>query len=187
MNNSELWFNQNYKWISYWARKWSPYEWRELVTHFWVWLDKNWIKFNLIPDNDERKKYIQKWFRNQVSWKSSDYNKSISVNNLEEEWQIPDIIEDNYYDILSESDRDDIKDWLLDINRRFSEHSVDRLMLLRKIYLELSTPNKVLWDLYFTQMLSMRQISKKIDLPLSSVYNMVTDLKNIIKTECGLK
>lgn len=187
MNNAEIWFNKNYIWIKYWAKKWSPQYWSDLITFYWLWLNKNWLKFSIIPDGDERKKYTQKWFRNTVSWSSSDFNKSLTINNLEDEWVIPDVCEENYYDIISESEREDIKEWLLDINKRFSENSVDKLMLLRKIYLELSTPNKVLWDLYFTQMLSMRDISKKIDLPLSSVYNMITELKKIIRKECGLK
>jgi predicted DNA-binding protein YlxM (UPF0122 family) len=54
-------------------------------------------------------------------------------------------------------------------------------MLMRKIYLTLDTHQRVLWDLYFSQMLSMRAIGKKLDLPLSAVYNMVVELKSEIK------
>jgi predicted DNA-binding protein YlxM (UPF0122 family) len=54
-------------------------------------------------------------------------------------------------------------------------------MLMRKIYLTLDTHQRVLWDLYFSQMLSMRAIGKRLDLPLSAVYNMVVELKSEIK------
>jgi hypothetical protein len=34
-------------------------------------------------------------------------------------------------------------------------------------------------------MLSLRQISAKLDIPLSAVYGMVTELKKKIQRECG--
>jgi len=40
--------------------------------------------------------------------------------------------------------------------------------------------------MYFTQMLSMRAIGKKIDLPLSAVYNMLNDLKIKLKLCAGI-
>jgi len=187
VTNVELWFNKNYHWIIRLAKRNSPVEWGELITHFWLWLTKNWSKFSQIPDGDEKQKYVNKWFGNQVRWSSSDYNKSLSVNNIPEEFNIPDLEDEGIYDVCIDADTSDVKEWLLDISRRFPEQSVDRLILLRKIYLELSTPSKVLYDLYFTQMMSMRDISKKIDLPLSTIYNMIVELKIKIKIECGLK
>lgn len=184
---SDQWFNKNYSWICYWAKRWSPNDWRELVTQLWLYLTKSWSKFSQIPDNEERIKFIQTWYKNSVNWESSDYNKTLKVNNLDETWTIPDEPEDYYIEIIAETSREDLQEWLVDINRRFSDYDVDRLIKFRQIYLTLPTTEKVLYDLYFSQMMSMRDIAKKIDLPLSTIYNMLKDLKNKLKIECGLK
>jgi DNA-directed RNA polymerase specialized sigma subunit len=103
------------------------------------------------------------------------------VNSIDEEYDIPDLAEESFIEVTCETDREDIKEFMLDLNRRFSEYDVNRIMLMRKIYLTLDTHQRVLWDLYFSQMLSMRAIGKKLDLPLSAVYNMVVELKAEIK------
>jgi DNA-directed RNA polymerase specialized sigma subunit len=103
------------------------------------------------------------------------------VNSIDEEYDIPDIAEESFIEVTCETDREDIKEFMLDLNKRFSEYDVNRIMLMRKIYLTLDTHQRVLWDLYFSQMLSMRAIGKKLDLPLSAVYNMVVELKAEIK------
>jgi DNA-directed RNA polymerase specialized sigma subunit len=103
------------------------------------------------------------------------------VNSIDEEYDIPDIAEQSFIEVTCETDREDIKEFMLDLNKRFSEYDVNRIMLMRKIYLTLDTHQRVLWDLYFSQMLSMRAIGKRLDLPLSAVYNMVVELKSEIK------
>lgn len=187
MKTSELWFISNYKWIQYWSKKWSPQYWSDLITFYWLYIDKNWSKFSQIPDGDERKKFTQTWFKNNTRWESSEFNKSLSINNLDEEWSIKDEAIDNGIEIAAECELNDIKEWLIDIHNRFSDLQADRLILLRKIYLELKTHEKVLYDFYFIKMLSMRDIAKKLDLPLSTIYNMISDLKIKIKLQCGLK
>jgi DNA-directed RNA polymerase specialized sigma subunit len=117
---------------------------------------------------------------------NSDFNKSIRVNNLSEEFDVFEESEDNFIEVMCETDRPDIRDFMMDISRRYSEYDVDKIVLLRAIYIELETYERVLWDLYFNQMLSMRDIGKKLDLPLSSVYNMVKELKIKVKLRCGI-
>jgi hypothetical protein len=124
--------------------------------------------------------------KNNVGWRNSDFNKSIRVNSMDEEYDIPDIAEESFIEVTCETDREDIKEFMLDLNRRFSEYDVNRIMLMRKIYIGLETHERVLYDLYFSQMLSMRAISKKIDLPLSAVYNMLNDLKIKLKLCAGI-
>jgi DNA-directed RNA polymerase specialized sigma subunit len=184
MNGSQ-WITDNYKTIERWCKHWHKEEFRELIVHFAMYVDKNWIKFNAIPDDEQRIKFMQAWLKNMVKWPMSEFNKSIRVNNLPEEYNIPEEPEDSYIEIFAESSRSDIRDWMIDINRRHNELDVTRLMILRKVYLELGTPEKVLYDLYFTQMMSMRDIAIKIDLPLSAVYQMIKILKYKMKIKCG--
>lgn len=119
-------------------------------------------------------------------WSNSEYNRLHSVNNLPDNWEIPDSSEDAHIEVLAEADRDDLKLWMKDLHENFGEDKSNKLMKLRQIYLKLETHEKVLYDLYFTQMLSLRDIGKKIDLNHMAVYVMVTDLKNKLKIWIGI-
>ena len=184
--NGSKWIEDNYQFLETWARRWSPDYWSELISFYCLYIDSNWSKFSAIPDDEQRLKFTQTWFSNNVKWYNSDFNKAIKVNSVGEEYDIPDEAEDNYLEAICEADREDIKDFMLDLHKRFSEYDVTRIMLMRKIYLTLDTHEKVLYDMYFTQMLSMRAIGKKIDLPLSAVYNMISDLKIKLKLCAGI-
>jgi len=164
---------------------WAGDGWSDLLNLYIEYLDSHWLKFANIPPNDERLKFTQTWLQNMVRWKNSDYNKTYSVNNLEEGWDIPDEAEDHMIEIMAESDREDIGQWMIDVHRNFNELDAIRLIKLREIYLQLTTPERVLWDLYFTKMMSLRQIGKKIDLPHMAVFTMIRDLKNKIRLWIG--
>lgn len=183
--NGGSWIEKNYKFLEMWSKRWSPEHWVDLLSMYCIYINSNWSKFSAIPDNEQRLKFTQTWFSNNVKWSNSDFNKSIKVNSFGEEYDIPEESEESFVEITCETNREDIKDFMLDLNRRFSEHDVTRIMTMRKIYLTLETHEKVLWDLYFTQMLSMRAISKKVDLPLSAVYNMISELKIKLKICIG--
>lgn len=192
MNNWQVWINKNYLKIEYWSKHWAGEDWAELVAHFSLYLNARWSKFSTIPDDEQRIKFMQAWMKNQVNWWNSDFSKSLRVNNLSVDEDIESdfgrreeqIAYDDFIELKSELVRDDIKDWLIDLNRNWNDLDIDRLVKIRKIYLSLSSHEKVLYDLYFTKMMSMRQIGEKLDLPLSAVYNMIKDLKKIIKDRC---
>jgi DNA-directed RNA polymerase specialized sigma subunit len=156
-----------------------------------IYLNKNWPRFSQIPDGEERIKFLQTWMRNQVAWYNSEFNKNIRVNNLSVDEDIQSdfgrreeqIAYDDLIELKSEVVRDDIKDWLIDLNQNWNDLEIDRLVKIRQIYLTLPGHQKVLYDLYFTKMMSMRDIGKKIDLPLSAVYNMIKELKEKILSE----
>lgn len=184
MSNASSWVEANWKWIEYWAKRWSWDNWGDLVSHLYIYLDKNWVKFSAIPDDSQRIKFVQSWFKNSTRWTESEFNKSTRVNNFKDDWSIPDVGEDNLLEVICESDREDIRDWLVDIHKRWGEVGSNKLIKLRAIYLELDTHEKVLWDLYFNKMLSMREIGSKLGLPLSAIYIMIKELKNKVKRLC---
>lgn len=181
----QQWLTINYKMLSYWSRHWHREEWRELLAHLSLYLEKNWPKFSKIPDGEERIKFCQTWMKNNVKWKNSDFNKTIGVNNFSDEWESSEELYEEPYDILAEDFTDDIKDFIVDLNRRFTESETKKILTVRQIYLTLQSHEKVLYDLYITQMLSLRDIAAKIDLPVSAVYKMVNELKYKIKN--GIK
>lgn len=179
--NGHKWVEDNYKFLEVWSKRWSPQYWDELISMYCIYIHMNWPKFSAIPDDEQRLKFSQTWMSNNVKWKNSDFNKAIRVNSMDEEYDIREESEESFIEVTCETDREDIKEFMLDLNKRFSEYDVNRIMTMRKIYLNLDTHQRVLWDLYFTQMLSMRAIGKKLDLPLSAVYNMIVELKQEIK------
>jgi hypothetical protein len=180
----QQWLEKNYRIISYWARRWHPEEWRELLAFMTFYLEKNWHKFSKIPDGEERIKFLQTWMKNNVSWSNSDFRKSIAVNNFTEEFDFGDEILDDNLDIKAEDIGDDVKEFIIDLYRRFSEEEVLKIISVRKVYLTLQSHEKVLYDLYITQMLSIRGVAKRLNLPMSAVYGMINDLKKKINDEC---
>ncbi len=184
MNNWQTWFQLNYKVIAMWSKRWAGEYWAELLSEMTIYLQKNWIRFSAIPDGNERIKFLQTWMKNQVSWTNSDFNKTIRTNNLPEELDIAEDVSDDLIELKGEYLREDIKDWLIDLHNNWESKQIDQLIQIRKVYLTLESHHKVLYDLYFTQMMSMRDIGKKLDLPLSAVYNMIKELKKIITERC---
>jgi hypothetical protein len=194
MPNWQMWIEQNYKVIAMWARRWHPEEWRELIAFMTFYLQKNWAKFSLIPDGEQRIKFLQTWMKNNVKWQNSDFNKSIAVNNLgieyysNEEWDFEGGSRvqayEERFDVIAEDMSDDVKAFIIDLERRFSEQEVEKIIKVRKIYLTLPSHEKVLYDLYFTKMLSIRGVAKQLDLPLSSVHNMILQLRKKIQDLC---
>lgn len=179
------WITDNWKDLSKYAKMRHGTEWRELLVHFSLYVHKHWITFSAIPDDIQRIKFARTWFKMNVIWEKSDFNKCIRVNNLPENTYIPDDVEEQYLDILAEDVDESVVDWMIDVKKNFSEESSQKLFKVRKIYLGLQLHEKVLYDLYFTQMMSIRQIGIKIDLPPSAIHTMLIELKNKIKSQCG--
>lgn len=94
--------------------------------------------------------------------------------------------EDHLLELRCESNREDIREWLVDVYVQFGDVGTNKLVKLREIYLKLEVHERVLWDLYYTNMNTMRDISKKLDIPLTAVYKMITDLNLKIKEKYGV-
>lgn len=181
---SNKWVEVNYKEIVKLSKYYTE-DWRTIITYFYLWLDKdaNWTKFSKLGHNDKMR-WTNTWFRNNAKWPNSDFNKDNKVNDLDHEFdetwyegeQSPINIE-----IGAESTSDSIKEWLIDIELNFTELQASRLITLKTIYItKLDMKDRVLFDMYFTDMLSMRDISKKINIPLASVHQMIVVLRKKI-------
>lgn len=116
------------------------------------------------------------WKKNSKFWKEIDISDQID--------DIPDIEYDQYLDLRAE-DEGILTEWICEITHEFGEISADKLVKIRKVYLGLETTDKVLYDMYFTNEMSMRDISNKLNIPLSTVFGMITRLKNNIKVCVG--
>jgi len=177
-----VFIQDNWKFIETWSKRWSKDNWIDLTSNLTLYLDKNWKKFSLLKTDDEKIKWIQAWMRNQTRWSGTDFNKDIRVNNCDENWDIPDeMIDHTDIEIAAESAPQWTKEWLIDISARMSDRDCTRLIRIKNIYHTMPSHEKVLYNLYFEDMKSLRAIAKQLNLPLSAVHIMVGDLKNKIK------
>ena len=180
------WITDNWKDLEGWAKCRHQTEWRELLVHYSFWVHKNWHTFSALPELDKIK-FTRTWFKNNVAWSKSDFRKSIDVNNLPEDYS--DLISDDGYndwmEIRAEDVDESIVDWMIDIHNNWSERDAKRLIHIRKIYLELPLHQKVLYDMYFTRMMSLRDIGTKLNLPHLAIWTMVKELKKTIEEKCN--
>jgi hypothetical protein len=191
--NGEIFIVSNYTQLRLMSRRWGGGDWIDLLSYYTIWIDKNWTRLVNLP-HDDQMKFSQTWLKNNSKWSNSEYNKMRAVNNLSsmtdndnsdinlEPLQVD--YEPGYDDMIelrSETLPEDIKIWLFDLSQNFGEKDVERLVKMRAIYLELQTHERVLWDLYFTQMMTMRDISSKLKLPLTSIHLMIGELKTKFK------
>lgn len=183
----QQWITNNWNFLQKWSRIWcnNNDDADELLGLFTIYLNENWEKFQSIPDGDERIKWTQTWLRNNVNWTNSEFNKQRRVNSLKEEWE-QEAPYDDLIEVRCETDRDDIRDWLVDLNRNYSDTQVEKLVRLREIYLTLTTAEKVLWDLHFTNGLSLRKIGIKLNLSHMAIFTMLRDLKQKIRLRYGI-
>lgn len=199
MHNWQIWLTANYKIISFWARKWHPKDWRELLAYLALYLEKNWVKFSLIPDGEQRIKFLQAWMKNNVRWENSEFRKANDVNHLEEDYinfwtNNPEKIEHILcqptvidYTVIAEDISFEVKEFIIDLKNNYSENEVNKILKIRQIYLTLNTHEKVLYDLYITQMMSIRGVARQLNLPPSAVYGMINELKKKLIEKCGLQ
>jgi hypothetical protein len=170
------WFNRNYKNLEKWSKYWHE-DWSGLLSSYYEWLVKNWDKFDKM-DEESKSKWSMNWFKmNGRVWNNSDFNRQSKLLAQREDFEIQEgeFLEEHYFEW------GDLSLWIKDITENYSEKECRELVRCRQLYLTLPLHKKVLWDLYFNQMLSMRDISSKLNLPLTSVYKMIKDLKEEIK------
>jgi hypothetical protein len=174
---AQEWFIENYKKLEEYSKWWNE-DWSGLLSSYYEWLDKNWEQFDKIPDGDQRMKWSMNWFKmNGKVWSNSEFMRQNKMLSGREEVVIEDsIIDEGHYFEWGE-----LNDWIKDISTNWNDLEVKELVRCRKLYLTLPLHKRVLWDLYFNQMLSMRDISNKLNLPLTSVYKMLKELKKEIQ------
>lgn len=178
-----IWISKNYTQLEYWAKRRDFNNWSDLLSHLTLHLEKNWSVFKNIPD-DKKIAWCQGWYKNQVRWMNSKHNVDIFGDEfcgstfLEFKTEIYDQPEDFDIDMICDYDDDELL-WVEDL----TDEQIYKIRKIKKLYLTFTNEEQVLFDLYFKEMLSQRQISIKINIPLSAVYNMLKALKIKIKNE----
>jgi len=177
------WSEENFELLVYWAKRRDFLNWSDLVQNLIIHLEKNWSWFSAIPDG-KKIAWCQGWYKNQVLWLNSKHNIEIfghdrsKGTDLEFKAEIYDIVQDcNFDDII------DFGEELVWWTEEFSDLQISRLKKIEEIYSTFGPEEQVLFDLYFKNGLSQRDIAKKINIPLSAVYNMLKTLKTKIKNE----
>lgn len=189
------WFSEYFKNIRSIARGYTQ-DWGDLISLYYLYLKKSgWAKVHkgeVVPfsqlNEDKKSKLTRKWMKSNSKWDNVDFCE-MRVNDLSEEMtQIEDVEFEDPMDILigAEDINDSVKEWIEDITRRYGEHRANKLIEVRYHYLNsLTLPEKVLYDLTYTQEMTTRSVAKKLGIPHTSCYLMVRDLNNKLKLLCG--
>ena len=192
----DAWVSDNYSYLDDLTKynfRYNKNEDMDMISYYYLYLlDRGWRKIYTLSDIDKRK-FTKKWFHNTSRWqvlktkngKPTHELGELGVNNIPEDFIF---IEEADFQIDIEINSEDLpdymKDWIVDMTQEFGE-SVDKLILVRYHYLNsLTLPEKVLYDLTYTQMMTIRQIAKKINIPPSATFNMVRDLEKRLKELC---
>lgn len=183
MNKFSIWITTNYTQLEYWAKRRDFNNWADLLSHLTLHLEKNWTVFNSIPD-DKKIAWCQGWYKNQVRWLNSKHNVDVfgdekgGTTFMEFKTEIYDEVVDLDFDLICDYTDEELL-WIDDL----TEKEIYKIKKIKKFYHSLSNQEQILFDFYFKDMLSQRQIAKKINIPLSAVYNMLKALKLKIKNE----
>ena len=151
----------------------------DLVNELYIFIIHNIDKIEPIIDKSGDKGlegFCVMWLKNQSYW-ISDFKK---LNEIHKQFKIeylPEfdnrIIEDEYF--LSEEQKD--------LVRFFSDDRVDILINIKKIVDGLEQYEKNLFELYFTQQLTMAQISEMVGISKGSVFNLLHEMYKKIKSK----
>jgi hypothetical protein len=183
MKDWSKWISENYIQLEYWAKRRDFNNWSDLLSHLALHLEKNWSTFETIPD-DKKVAWCQGWYKNQVRWMNSKHNVDIfgdehcGATFIEFKTEIYDQFDEVDFDLICDHTFDE-RLWIDDL----SDEQIWKIKKIKKIYLTFTNEEQILFDLYFKDMLSQRQIAQKINIPLSAVYNMLKTLKIKIKNE----
>ena len=190
----QMFVDGNYKNLSIISKRWGKGHWAEMLSAYVIYLEKNWNKDNkstgkslLIMNNTERMKFSQIWMKNQSGFrKNGEWYKDIRINNFEEIWDFDfeDTGEDHRINIYAEDCSIDMREWIADIHNGFSDEEVNKILMVTAAYSQLQLRDKILYDMYITEGLSMRDIAARIRIPLTSVHIEIKSLKNKILNLC---
>lgn len=157
----------------------------DILTHLSLYLDDNWLKFNMIPDS-QKLRWIGRWMRNQAGWSNSQVNRDLKTNNLPEDHQF-DIVDDQHetITIFAEDGDDKLKGWISDTFSVYGSDKTDKLIRVKYYYHSLTLPEQILYTLYFDELLTHRAIAQRLNIPLTSSFLMVKELETKLINLCN--
>lgn len=149
----------------------------DLVNELYIFIIKNIDKIEPIVDKSGKsglEGFCVMWLKNQSYW-ISDFKK---LNEIHKQFKIQylseldnRVIEDEYF--LTEEQ--------LDLIRFFSDDRVNKLIKIKKIVSELEQYEKNLFELYFTQQMTMDEISQMVGISKGSVFNLLHEMYKKIR------
>jgi hypothetical protein len=173
----QAFIQQNYNQLRQMSLVYKPLH-DDIMTHLCLYLENNWLKFDVIPDN-QKLRWLGRWMRNQATWSNSAVNRDNRTNNLPEDQQFELESDDHLsISIMAEDVDDSIKGWIADTNKQFGSDKTDKLIRIKYTYYKsLTLAEQILFNLYFDEMLTHRAIAKRLKIPLTSSFLMVKNLE----------
>jgi hypothetical protein len=128
---------------------------------------------------------------NKFRWTDSDFNKQkmlLSNNAIEanDRLRIADKTVSISLIIDSETMPSNFKQFIKDNMMNYTEDQVHKIVATKIAYLQLTKTEKILFDKYFVQNMTMRDVAQNTTLPLCSIFKNITSLKEKIRELCKL-
>ena len=156
-----------YKFCSEAEKHYFPNMISELYIHIIDRIDK----LQELISRDELHFYCIQYIYNQRNWNGTKFKEEIqSKENFSSSLE--------HTNISIENDFDSEENFYIES----VEHEA-KLNIVRKGYLKLNLPEKVLYQKYFIEKLSMRKIAKEIGVPLTSIFKSVKEIREKILSE----
>lgn len=130
---------------------------------------------------------------NQWRWYNSTFRKESCKETLLTEYQEELLCDEGEQEqeilLDSESTNHSTKMYLQDLmSQGLSQSQARKMIVIQNVVSKLPKHERIIYELYFVQGKSGRDISKefskKIKMPVNSVYAIITSIKNKIKAEC---
>lgn len=184
---AENWIQLNYTTLEFWSKRWAGDEWSALLSHLTFYLDKNWSKMAIIPDNEGKIKWCQQWMKNSTKWRRSTFRRDIDQTEqvgIEDLTIEIDIVEQSYIELAAEpGELGKLAEMIEDFRRVYTDEQISKILHAWQMISQLDESEKILMTMYINSGMSMRDIAKKTRLPLSAIWSMLQDIKNKIKND----
>lgn len=156
-----------YKFCSVLEKEYFPNMISELYIHIISKIDK----LEELIKRDELHFYCIQFIYNQRNWKGTKFKEEIiSKENFSTSLENTNISIENDFDSEEKYYFENVK------------HET-KLNIVRKGYLKLNLSEKVLYQKYFIEQMSMRKIAKEIGVPLTSIFKSIKEMREKIVSE----
>jgi DNA-directed RNA polymerase specialized sigma subunit len=165
-------FTKNYKRLKEYFYKFCSYQEREhfdvMISNLYQHIFQNQEKLKGIIERDELQFFCVSYIYNQRNWNGTEYKNYI---NIKENYN--DLLNEDFVILNQDVDYEEVYQKELDYNNKLNKIKIG--------YLNLPLHEKILYDKYFIQKQSMREIAGDIGVSHVSIHYSLQSIKKKIK------
>lgn len=146
----------------------------EIISELYLYMMNNKEKLISYIERETLEGFCVTWIQTQIRYPNSPFNRKNAIHEGE-------FVEDVINDIVSEELYDN--EYENDLASYLTESQIEDIRSINNILHHLSQSEKILYDLYFVKMMTLREIAAYSSIKISymTIYGMVKKLKEKIK------